>query len=687
MEPLTVPSRRRVSKSESHIGGRKQSEGKRHSLRLVGIVALAIAGGAGISYGLNLLVNRTSAPPPLSVVFPSASDIRELQWMAKDDPKNPEWHARLGMAFLNDGHYLSAINAFNTAIAKGEPPTPVRRPLAICLTKLERFDKALAEYQKLALAYPNDLWPRLEIAQSQSDLGKPEEALKTLDTIPLDSAGFPTLTDPDGRLGAAERLAVSYGKLEQWKRTLEISLKVLAESPNRTGARIGAAKALFTLQRPAEAVSYLEGDLGEFGKAPDVQYLQAVVLSARGRKADKDRIQRLLEAAAGSGVAPGDTFVRLGHLYEEKGQWEKAGAAFSRANDVRTQSVASLRRAYPNYVRAGNWEEGIYKKGLYLETLQRYPEAVETYRELTKKHSCCQSGYMHMARAQRRMGDTKAAVKTLLKALSRPGAPSKVYSDLAGAYSALQLRDKETAMWKEFIKRDPANADLGYQNLGNMADVEGKIDEAETYYRKSIEVAPNADLYYVRLAKLLLQRRSDPERLAEAVRHLERAIKLAPDYGEAYFQLGVAYRYSGRNEDAIAAFRHAIDLDPGEGKSYQPLGETLIAAGHKEQGKEALAQSRRYREFFQAWETLKARVNRSPNDVNAQRRLAAFYERTGAAFDAINAYAEVVALDPSDQKARRRMKELYAQMGQGDEDVRQAGVSAMRPEDSAGDGK
>lgn len=78
---------------------------------------------------------------------------------------------------------------------------------------------------------------------------------------------------------------------------------------------------------------------------------------------------------------------------------------------------------------------------------------------------------------------------------------------------------------------------------------------------------------------------------------------------------------------------------------------------------------RRYREFYQAWETVRARAHRDPNDVDAQRRLAQFYERAGAPLDALQSYVRVLELQPNDARARQKVTQLSQQLGQDEKDL------------------
>lgn len=643
------------------------------------LVALAIDGAV-----LAWLHFRRPPAPPLSPVFGSAAIIRELQSMVAERPRDPEWHTRLGMAYLADSHYLSAIDSLEKGLRLGGPEIPIRTGLARAYTGVDRSEEALVNLTRLSALEPEKLSLRIEMAAEHARVGEAAKAMAVLDAVPRDSSGYPRTGDAAKSVRAMERLALAYGQLGRWDRCLQMARRVLKDAGDReVAAHVAAGRALLALGRPAEAASHLRAARRYApGEAPLQRLLAQALLAQKDAKLDAE-ILPLLESAVAAGAAPGDAYFALGTLYEKRKDWVRAAAAFTRSHDVRTKSVQSLQRAQKCFEKAGKREEAIYSRGLLWETLQRYPEAIAAYRELTKIHSSCQSGYMHVARVQAQMGQARAAQATLRKALSLQNPPPKVYAELANASGAARDLETQRKMWEKFIKADPENADIGYQNLGAAADGGGKMDEAEDLYRKCVQLQPDADLYRIRLARLLLQRRNDPHRLREAVSHLERAVQLGRGNSEGFFQLGIAYRYAGRNLEAIWALRHAIDLDPGEGKSYQPLGELLMAVDPPE-GEKTLALFRRYRQFYQAWETLKARATRNPKDVAAQRRLAAFYERSGAAFDAISVYARILDLQPGDSHAQKRLVELYRGMGQAEEDIRELHVERVPARGSRG---
>lgn len=624
--------------------------------RLGRVAAVAAAGAVVVNLGFFLwLQGRRSPAPPLSSLFRNPQAIRELQSLAADLPRDPEVHQNLGTALLQQGHYLSALESLKEALRLGAPERPVRRALAAAYAGADRYEEALKELERARALEPRELDLVLQVAGYQVSLGDPAAARKTLDAVTLDADGFPTLTYGDGREAALERLAGAYGELGEYRRSLEMARRVLADGPNRPSANLVAGRALLELGQGSPAARHLEQVERLAPGQPELLLLLVRAWKLEGSLRNEDRVLAALEKVARTPSASGQVFLDLGIIYQRRKQWEKAGDAFKQAYEAKTDPEVSLAHAYSCYQKAGRVEDALYLEGLLYENRGQFGRAIEQYRKLTRIHSCCHSGYMHIARVQGKMGRYREALATLQTARKIAGAPAKLYVELARAYHSLGQPDRERAMWNEFIRLDAENADLGYQNLGVLADKAGRIDEAEQLYRKCVELQPQADLYWLKLGRLLIQRRTDPRRLRDGIAALEKAVQLAPLQSGSVFDLATAYRYAGRNQEALWAARHSVDLDPGDGRGYQQIGDLLLQAGRRAEGEEAMAYFRRFRQYYQAWETLRARVRRNPRDVSAKLRMAQFYERSGSMVNAANTYAEILQLRPSDQEAQRRL--------------------------------
>src|SRR5262245_60255739 len=86
----------------------------------------------------------------------------------------------------------------------------------------------------------------------------------------------------------------------------------------------------------------------------------------------------------------------------------------------------------------------------------------------------------------------------------------------------------------------------------------GQLQAAEQIYRRILEVEPhNADACH--LLGLLCTQTGDHHR---AVDFISRALGQIPDWAEAQYNLGNAWRAQSRLDEAIGSYRRALELKP-----------------------------------------------------------------------------------------------------------------------------
>ncbi len=111
-----------------------------------------------------------------------------------------------------------------------------------------------------------------------------------------------------------------------------------------------------------------------------------------------------------------------------------------------------------------------------------------------------------------------------------------------------------------------------------MAELSGRLDQAETAYRKALELDPKMVIADNNLAMVLLGR---GESLEEATRLAQAATEAEPRNAEYLDTLAQVYAKAGRYDDAIAAMKKAIEVDPGKGDWQWGLLDLYEAADRK----------------------------------------------------------------------------------------------------------
>jgi tetratricopeptide (TPR) repeat protein len=133
----------------------------------------------------------------------------------------------------------------------------------------------------------------------------------------------------------------------------------------------------------------------------------------------------------------------------------------------------------------------------------------------------------------------------------------------------------EESLWADVLKKSPGStrAQMGY---GMALMNQGRLDEAEPYLREAVRLAPLYAYARINLGNLFMAKDLHPE----ALRNLDRAIRLAPDLVWARYYRGLAAERIGESPGTrIAYFGPATELSPNFAEAWYHLSLARDAAG------------------------------------------------------------------------------------------------------------
>ena len=140
--------------------------------------------------------------------------------------------------------------------------------------------------------------------------------------------------------------------------------------------------------------------------------------------------------------------------------------------------------------------------------------------------------------------------------------------------------------------------------------------------------------------------------LRDAVRAYETALAIDPDYADAHFNLGQAYRAMGELDAAGAAYRRAAEADPALGASANlNLGLVLTKQGRLEESARA---------FHRCLEI-------DPSNYKARFNLGNLAARAGRNAQAIEQFEASVELAPMFAQARVNLARVQRRVGRSNE--------------------
>ena len=370
----------------------------------------------------------------------------------------------------------------------------------------------------------------------------------------------------------------------------------------------------------------------------------------------------------------GLTYFQQGKYEEAIGQYEKE-ILYTTEEKSRAQAYEIIRLAY---LQKGNAEEArgkseeaieqyqkaiLYAKeesgkaqvyrsiGLAYASLKRYDAAVSNVQEAIKSEPNNPSVYESLATIYVIQGNIEETFKALKKAeevRTTPATNPDPYYYLGTAYAIRFLQkggegDFNAAVkWlKKAVEIRPGYI-AAYYSLGAAYQAHSNTDEAIASYEEAIKYDPKNPDNYLKIAQGYFELKQNDE---AAIEYLKQAIKLKPDYAEAYWRLGQVYHHKKDDAEAIKLMLEAIKYDPKDLQAY--LG---LAYVYKDQ-----------KNYTEATKYLNKAAGVAPRDFRPYKELAKVYEEQQKNEEAIHYYEEALKLLDTDAWAKNLLwtKNLY----------------------------
>jgi tetratricopeptide (TPR) repeat protein len=245
----------------------------------------------------------------------------------------------------------------------------------------------------------------------------------------------------------------------------------------------------------------------------------------------------------------------LGYLYQQRGPFDKAVAAFERALELQPDDAALLVRLGEVQLALGRHEVAAV---LFDKAIARDPRSAAAW---------FGAGQVAIAR-----NDDRAAVKALEAALERDGGATAIHYPLAMAYRRLGKLDQaraHLALQGDVVPRpaDPvvAKVDEGIESAltldyrGGQELAAGNYASAADYFERALKLSPDNASMRHRLGTALF-RMGD---MRGAEEQFERVVRSTQASRESHYNLALIMAGSGRMEAAMGRLSTALDREPG----------------------------------------------------------------------------------------------------------------------------
>ena len=216
------------------------------------------------------------------------------------------------------------------------------------------------------------------------------------------------------------------------------------------------------------------------------------------------------------------------------------------------------------------------------------------------------------------------------------------YQTAEGRYTAILKKNPHSASAR-------ASAAMAQAGLFKLDAAEKNANEVLAKNpRNAMAHLAKGVVYRNRTASLDMTYKSQrTELLNQSVSELKQAISYDPHSPEAHNQLGVTYRFMGRNSEAMTEFQKALELDPRNSEAVLNEGIMRLSSGDTAGAKA---------QFNRA-------ISMNSKNYMAHYRLGEAYLQGGDAHQALNSLNTALSLDRGNAAIMAKMGDAYQAQG------------------------
>jgi protein O-mannosyl-transferase len=207
----------------------------------------------------------------------------------------------------------------------------------------------------------------------------------------------------------------------------------------------------------------------------------------------------------------------------------------------------------------------------------------------------------------------------------------------------------EVTLWRHTLDCTSDNCFAHYHYASALVDRPGPedvkrddLEKAVGHYREALRIKPDYEEAYLKLGNILTQQGKTDEALA----HYRTILQFKPDYAGAYNNIGALLAGQGRLDEAVAHYENALKYNPDFADAHLNLGNVLTGRGRQE---EAVAQ-------------YEAALRLEPRSAKAHNNLGVALARLGRNNEAVAHLQQALKIDPHYAEAARNLRTVQERM-------------------------
>jgi tetratricopeptide (TPR) repeat protein len=547
--------------------------------------------------------------------------------------------------------FVDALQRFTRAQAGtfGDEGAELRASVASMREALERWDRAVAQFQADASRAAPTADVRIAVATVLLDRYRIEDALRELKAAERGT---------DGRVEIYALQALAYGASDRPGDAARALRRTLAINPDNPAALYTLARHLTRLEQQVDATRAMRDFQRALGRRQG---------TSRGAEADRapfERIDLLRQVADVTPIFPHARYVD-GYAALRTGDYGTAVTRFSDASAADPIAVGDAASREPvvraaALIRAGQLEAALQQLQSVVADAPGHAEAQRLLGLALWLDDQQGKGIEHLRasiraapddeRARTVLADVLAgdrrlaeADRELTQALESGIRSGRLHFLRARLYERQSLLPQAAMSFRDSEAFGPiVGRDEFYRALGSLLVNQADFDGAVAAYSRRVEANPNSGEAHRQLGAVYFLQGRDEEALTEFVA----ATWLDPRDAKAYAAAGQVQVRMLKYADATVALERALALDPSLREARYALGTSLMRLGKPEDAKREL-------EMFQRQQNEAEALGQQVFQLDALRREGTRSLLAGSFDQAIASYEAALKLDSNGARAHR----------------------------------
>ena len=396
---------------------------------------------------------------------------------------------------------------------------------------------------------------------------------------------------------------------------------------------------LFNSGRFRETIALGKALTAQFPKEPILYEVLGATSLRLGN--DEETIQYYQKLLQINPINP-DAYNNLGLVFYKKGDFFTAAEVYQKAIKIE-----------PGFADAH------YNLGNSLKQMDKLEDAIESYQTSLAINPDDIEVLSSYGNALMDFGEFKKAIECYTRVLQVNPNLTETQNNLDKAVEEDSQIDKFILNYQEAIGEE-ANSPKVMLFKGTAFDLKGYNEMAIKYFKQAIKIRPDYAEAFNRLG-MVYTKIDKPE---DALECYEKATEIEPSLAEAHYNLGYVFEKQGNRSAAKVSFDRALDINPNHAEAINSLGFFLRESGDFDASIEKYKQAIKIKpDFAEAYgnmgiahkekgelnlaiKSFKKALEINPKLSDTHNNSGTAYKDIGDLDAAINSYEKAIDLDP-----------------------------------------